>query len=131
MHCYVLRAFSTILIVCLINGCASCPILFTSEPSGVLVTAGGLSCKTPCELEVPVKTPTAVFTAYSGATREVAIGPLTKRNAATRYGMAKGGEYTFGALALPLIIVGGIGVIVAGLYSGPHFQDNSLRWCLR
>lgn len=134
MHCYVLRAFTTVLIVCMINGCASCPILFTSEPSGVLVSAGGLSCKTPCELEVPLKTPIAVFTTYSGATKEVAIGHLTKRTAATRYGLAKSGEYTLGALALPLIIVGGIGALFGGLSESDTIKtehpsrDTDISW---
>ena len=115
MNIYLIRTISTIIIGSLISGCASRSIYFSSSPAGALVSAGGASCTTPCDLKVPVKTSTAIFTLPSGERKEVPIDHLTKRNAETRYKLAKAGEYTLGTLAIPLLVIGGVTALITGI----------------
>ncbi len=97
--------------------------LFTSNPPGALVTAGGASCATPCYLNVPIRTQKAVFALYSGVKEEVAISHLTSRSAAAQYGVEKTGEYTFYSLALPFLVVGGLAALgVAILYQSDTIE---------
>src|SRR6266542_4188995 len=106
MNCNVLRVISWALIVCLITGCSSRRIYFTSNPPGALVTAGGGSCTTPCYLRVPIRTQKAVFALYSGAKEEVSIRHLTARSSAAQYGVEKTGQFTLATLGWPLFITG-------------------------
>lgn len=111
-----LRILSLLLIPGLLGGCATRTIHFSSNPEGALVSVGGASCTTPCDLKVPVETASACFTLPSGASREIPIGDLTGRSAATRYGLTRSGEYTLGSLAVPLLIGGGMLAFLACLF---------------
>jgi hypothetical protein len=86
-----------------------------SDPPGAVVTTAGLSCKTPCTLDVPVRTASAVFTLDSGLSKEISIRHLTGRGATARYGVTKGGEYGLLSIGAPLLIAGGFTVVVLGL----------------
>lgn len=113
------RGLTLLLIVCLLSGCATRTIHFSSNPEGALVQAGGASCTTPCELNVPVETQSALFILSAGASKEIPIDNLTSRTAATRYALGRTGEYSSGSLAVPLIIGGGALLLLACFLDAP------------
>ncbi|MBJ6724918.1 hypothetical protein [Geomesophilobacter sediminis] len=110
------RAIAVALVACLTTGCSSSrTISFLSSPPGAVISAGGRTCTAPCELAVPLETATATATLPSGAQQEVAIGQLTAKNAATRYNVAKAGQYTSMSIVYPLLAVGGIAALLVWL----------------